>query len=133
MSALQQGVYSKLAANAPLMAAIGAIHDEAPQDADGADVSAFPYVTIGEDTEANWSTSTWSGYQATISVHVWSRYRGRKECKDIQALVRTALHRTALTVAGYSHVNTEFETSTTVLDSDGVTRHGIQTFRVLLS
>lgn len=133
MSAIQQAIYTKLTGNAPLMAAIVGVYDQAPQNIDGADISAFPFVNIGEDTVANWSTNDWSGYEATISVHVWSRYRGFKEAKDIQALIRTALHRTALTVSGSNHVNTEFETQTTVLDNDGVTRHGIQTFRVLLS
>jgi hypothetical protein len=47
------------------------------------------------------------------------------------AAVKTALHKTALTVTGFTHVSTLWEFSDTSLEDDGV-YHGVQRFRVLL-
>ena len=48
---------------------------------------AFPYVTIGESTAADFSTKTEAGQEHTITIHAWSRERGRKETKQILARI----------------------------------------------
>ena len=130
--AVQGAVYAALTAHAPLTALVRGIYDAQPRPLTGSDALQFPYVTIGEDTANDWSTDTASGADATITVHTWSRYRGRKEVKEIQAEIYAALHRQALTVAGYAFVSCDWISSDSLIDADGETRHGVQTFRLLV-
>lgn len=133
-SAVQAAIYAALTGSAPLMAAVKAVYDNVPQldERELAD-SDFPFVVIGEDDIEGDDTDTSLGFQIEAEIHVWSRYRGRKEAKDIQGLVYDALHRQTLTVAGFAFVDCVFEESRTVLDPDGKTRHGISIFRVMIS
>lgn len=119
---LQQAVYDTLTA-ASLSAPI---YDDVPQGA------AFPYVTIGEDTLADWSTDDNEGVRAAVTVHVWDRERGRKSVKALQNEVQRALSRATMSAAGYNFVTTDLADSESFLDADGKTRHGVQTFNVLI-
>jgi hypothetical protein len=131
-SAVQIAVYSALVANVDLDLLVnGRIYDAQPLTL-GSQALTFPYVTIGEDTHADWSTDTESGDDATITIHTWSRYNGRKEIKEIQGLIYSALHRASLTLSGYALVSIDWISSDSVIDVAGETRHGVQTFRLLL-
>lgn len=123
---LQQAVYSEMAGNAPLVAAVTGIYDNVPQ------TTAYPYVVIGEDTVTNWDTDTELGTNCTCVIHTWSRSRGKKETKEIQGLIYAALHRASLTASGYNMIDIQFESSDSFLDVDGLTRHGITNYRVLI-
>ena len=94
---------------------------------------SFPYVTIGEDSLVQWDTKTINGFDASVTIHVWSRESGRKEAKLIQAQIYAALHNKPLTLAT-DIMHTLQQTDAIVLqDPDGKTRHGIQTFRSLIA
>lgn len=125
-TAVQTAVYQKLSADAGLMALVTGVYDSVPQDA------AFPYVTIGEDVHNAWDTFDSVGSDATITVHTWSVARGRKEVKEIQGAIYEALSRTVLTYSGYGIISIDFDGSQSFMDADGLTRHGVQTFRVLV-
>lgn len=101
------------------------IYDHVPQDA------SFPYVVIGEGTATQWDTDDSTGSDATVTIHTWSRYRGRKEVKEMQRQIYNALHRYDLPVTGLNTVTVEWEHSETLLDPDGLTRHGILRFRII--
>lgn len=122
-TAVQQIVYDALTAYGPLTATV---YDSTPQD------SAFPYVTIGEDIVNQDDTDSELSVAASVTVHVWSRKRGRKETKELQGHIYDALHRAALTKAGFKVVSMDFQTATSFVDADGLTRHGVQEFRMLL-
>ena len=92
----------------------------------------FPYVTIGESTHNEFDTDDTLGDNATITVHTWSREAGRKETKTIQNYIYEALHRSEYSVENYDILGIDWESSQTLIDSDGKTRHGVQTFRVLI-
>jgi hypothetical protein len=130
--AIQAAVYGALTGNAALMALVQGVYDAQPRPLTGDDALLFPYVTIGDDTLSDWSTDTESGADATITIHTWSRYKGRKEEKTIQAAIYAALHRQALTVSGYAMVSVDWINSDSMTDADGETRHGVQTFRMIL-
>jgi hypothetical protein len=129
---LQGAIYSALTGNTALMALVQGVYDAQPRPLTGDDALLFPYVTIGDDTLNDWSTDTESGADATITIHTWSRYKGRKEEKTIQAAIYDALHRQALTVSGYALVSVDWINSDSMTDADGETRHGVQTFRMIL-
>lgn len=125
-TALQTAIYVALSNDAPLSALVMGVYDDVPQS------SAFPYVTIGEDVHTEWDTDTSSGSDATITIHAWSRAPGRKETKQIQGAIYDALHRSNLAVTGYATVGVDWQQSESFIDADGETRHGVQTFRVIL-
>jgi hypothetical protein len=109
-----------------------AIYDAVPQADDAGSDIPFPYVTIGDDTAIDWDTDTSVGKEATITIHSWSRYRGRKEVKEIQGAIYETLHLSQLPVDGYDTVLCFSEFSESLVDPDGLTRHGIQRFRIIL-
>lgn len=126
-TALQTAIYTRL--NAQLSYDV---YDNAPQVSDSS--TGFPYVTIGEDTVNEWDTDGFLGADCTVMVHTWSRYRGRKETKEMQGAIYDALHRqeSSLAFTGFRFVGCDFQTSQSFLDADGLTRHGVMTFRVIM-
>jgi hypothetical protein len=119
-SAIQEAVFERLAAQPNLT-----VYDDVPKN------KTFPYVVVGEDTHVPFDTDDSLGAESTVTIHVWSRYRGKKEAKDIQGVVYDALTRQDLTIAGYDLITIEFDYSDVMLDADGITRHGVQRFRFL--
>lgn len=108
-----------------------AVYDNVPQGVYGDD-SAFPYIVIGDDADNAFNTDDSQGSDATVDVHIWSRQMGRAETKEIQGLVFDALSRQDLTIANKNVVSIEQTTALTYLDPDGKTRHGVQSFRVIV-
>ena len=124
-SAIQTDIYEVL--NAGLSYPV---YDDVPFLPEGAPTENFPYVVIGDDTLVPFDNDTQIGVEATLTIHVWSKYRGRKEAKDIQGEIYTLLNRASLTIAGYDVVDILFEFSETFVENDGNTRHGVQRFRI---
>ncbi len=132
--AVQTAIYNALTASAPLMAAIVGVYDDVPQldERDPPD-DEFPFVTIGEDDVNEDDTDTSLGFSILAEVHVWSRARGRTQCKEILGLIYDALHRQTLTVAGFTFVDSLFDESDSDRDADGRTYHGFSTFRITIT
>ena len=123
---LQKAIYSRLTGFAALMALADSVYDHVPQEAN------FPYVVIGDDAYAPLDTHDTIGSDSTATVHTWSRYRGLKETKQIQREIYNALHRHSLSVTGADTTDCQFIFGDIFLDQDGLTRHGVQQFRVML-
>ena len=124
--ALQQTVFDALDDDSTLQSKISDVYDFVPTG------TAYPYVVIGEDTLTNNGTKTIDSNEHTIMVHTWSRYRGRKEVKDIMARIYELLNNSSLTVSGASLVNAKAEFSDIIIDQDGITKHGVQRFRFVV-
>lgn len=124
-SALQAAIYSAL--DTALTEAVysnGAVPDN----------TASLYVVIGDDTHIEWDTDGTTGFESTITIHTWdnaSATRGLLAIKTLMGSIYTALHRATLTVAGYDAISCDFEFSETYIESDNVTRHGVQRFRII--
>lgn len=125
---VQQLIYDVLAADSALQSLGAPVYDNVKQG------SAYPYVAIGEDLHNEWDTFTSIGSDCSVSVHTWSRQRGRRQIKQMQGAIYNALHRkeSTFTVTGYNVVLCDFVNSQSFLDSDGLTRHGVQTFRIII-
>jgi hypothetical protein len=123
---VQTVVYDQLTASVALMASVEGVYDAVPE------TETFPYITIGDDAHVEWDTSPELGSNVSITIHTWSRGRGRRETKEIQGYIYDALNRVELTATGYSFAGIDFEQSDSFLDADGLTRHGISTFRILI-
>lgn len=125
--ALQQALHACLTSNANVLTALGGprVYDDVPERAQ------FPYVTIGQTTERDWSTGSEDGSEHTLTLHVWSRAAGRKEANAVIAAARAALHDAALTLDGHRLINLRHEFSDARRDPDGETFHGTARFRAV--
>jgi hypothetical protein len=119
---VQEVIYAKLVADIAYP-----VYDDKPQDD-----SAFPYVTIGEDNYTFADTDTELMCNASITINTWSRYRGREEIKQMQDAIYNSLHRADLTATGYNFVTITQDSAISFYDADGITRHGVQTFNLLI-
>lgn len=126
-TAVQSAIYAKLILNADIISEAIPVYDAVPQGD-----NSFPYVTVGEDSHAAFDTDSENINIASIVVHSWSRYRGRAEIKKIQGYIYESLHRSSLTYAGFKFVNIMQSGSESFFDSDGLTRHGAQTFTLII-
>jgi hypothetical protein len=127
--ALQDAVHAALAGSAETQALIGnpvRLYDHVPEDA------AFPYVELGEVNARRFDSQSRSGLDCTLTLNVWSRYRGRREVKQILDATYGALHDGALSIAGNAHVLTSFQSAETRRDADGLTYHGVARYRVIV-
>jgi hypothetical protein len=129
--AVQSAVLAALQ-GAPALTALladgaGGVYDSVPAE------SAYPYVVIGEATAVPGEADSKDAdvMEQTLTLHTWSRYLGLAEAKQIMAAVVAALDQANLSISGHSLVLLRFEFSSTFLDPDGLTRHGVQRFRVI--
>lgn len=129
-AALQQSVYDRLTAYAPVNSAVVGIYSDVPQSAEPEDEAAFPYVTIGPIIPAPWSTDDTPGVTALVDVGVWTRGHSRLAARAIADDVYSALNRYHLSIAGVNTVDCLFESATDLMDPDGKTHHEVVTFRV---
>lgn len=107
------------------------VYDDVPYLPEGMPAENFPYVVIGDDTAIPFDNDTNVGVDSTLTIHVWSRARGRKETKGIQGEIYALLNRSTITIATYTVVDALFEFSQTFVEGeDGATRHGVQRFRI---
>ena len=124
---LQKAIYDTLDGSVTGMdGASVTVYDDVPEDV------SYPYVILGEETTANNGSVTLDGVEHTLTIHVWSQYRGRREIKEIMESVYSLLHNTAISVSGASLVNIRQEFSNTLAENDGITRHGVMRFRVVV-
>jgi len=93
--------------------------------------NSYPFITLGEETAIDYSTNNLVGAETTINIHIWSRYKGSKQTKEIMDKVHDLLHDVSLTVSGVNLINLRFEYSDIMRDPDGITRHGVMRFRAI--
>jgi len=130
--AVQTVIYNALIGHAPLMLLVNGVYDSVPQDEE------FPYVTIGEAIHSEDDTTGTIGHAVSALINCWTRFtptegsRGRLKTKQIQGEIFSALHRQNFSVAGYDVIDVAFEQSQSFVDQDGLTRHGVQNFRVII-
>ena len=102
------------------------VYDTAPQD------SSFPYITIGEAITQENGTQTTINQHVNYTINVWSRKDSSKETKVLQGEVFDALHLTKFSASGYSFTENICLSSQDFKDTDAVTRHGVQEFKLTI-
>lgn len=124
---LQQAIYTAITGAAAVQALLGnpaRVYDRVPRGE-----PTYPYVTLGETTVTDAGAKGGVNIDHhTIALHVWSRYDGHKETKQILDAIRDALHhQTGLTVTGHTLVELthEFTEMFGEDNQDGVTWHGV--------
>lgn len=121
---LQKAIYQILSASLPLQAIVaGRIFDEVPQG------ESFPYIVIGDDDLKPWDLDCKLGFEALITIHAFSRYKGRKEAKEIGAKIYDLLHNASIVTDNFASAVCVLDMQTTMVEGDGVTRHLVARFR----
>lgn len=96
-----------------------------------AGLDTFPAIVLGEDQELPADSV---GRYTTLhsNIHIWVREAGLGGAKEIAGAVRRILsspQRSSWTRDGYRSLDVTFEGSRFLRDPDGVTSHGIVSFR----
>lgn len=106
------------------------IYDRVPDNA------AFPYVKYGGDQvlqdDIDAGDCLQEAFEVFVTLHAWSRKVGQVEAKTLGGAIRAALHNVALTVTGHRLVVLEHDSTRYLEDPDGLSSHGVLTFRALL-
>ena len=123
--ALQSSIYTALNVSAITSTLACGVYDEVVEG------NSYPFITLGEETAIDYSTNNLVGSETTINIHIWSRYKGSKQTKQIMDKVHDLLHDVSLTVSGVNLINLRFEYSDIMRDPDGITRHGVMRFRAI--
>ena len=117
---LQAAIYVKLTNDTTLAGVITGVFDFANVPLN----QPFPYITIGDATEAPNNTLGRRGYDATLTIHIWSKYKGSKECQTILARMNYLLDQKPLTLASQTSVSMMYDFSQTMNDpNDQTIRH----------
>lgn len=124
---LQKAIFAALLADSGLVATLGGgkVFDHAPASA------AFPYVTFGRASVYDWNTSTETGTEQLLTLHVWSKARGKKETLDIMERVRLALDGAPLELEGRHLIDLRLDYSEARYDDDLDVYHGQLRFRAV--
>lgn len=118
--------------NVPAIMAIAAgIYDRPPPEPFGK-TGKTAYVSLGAADTVEDDADCIAGLETTIQVDIWSRAPGRREGTELTDLVRRALHRQPLTIAGNAICDAWVVLTRILDDPDGKTTHGVvqATFRV---
>ena len=75
----------------------------------------------------------YDGLEAIITLHIGSQYRGTKEIRTWMDKAHSLLHDASLTLTTEQGVLCRFLRSEIVTDSDGITRHGVMRFSLLIN
>lgn len=124
---LQKALFARLHENSELAGLmIGVrLYDQAPANA------KFPYLTFGRTSVYDWSTDTESGSEHLVTLHAWSKERGKSQCHDLIEAVRAALDDAALALPGHALVRLRAEYSEVRYEDDTDVHHGLIRFRAL--
>lgn len=103
------------------------VYDEVPQNTPPA------FIVTGDLNMNEYDGDDFTGFDGTIQIDTFTTYRGKKQCADIMSGIYDALHRSELTITGYTWLGIDCEYSDIIRESDGLTRHGVQRFRFKLT
>lgn len=128
---LQLAIFDKLNSDVDLSALVVGIYDNVTQVANPDDNNEFPFLTISQGRIAPWDDDLKRGGQADIEIHTWSRAHNALEAKQVMDAVYNCLHRATIVINGWSFVGCDLVDQVNPMrDPDGVTRHGVQTYRI---
>lgn len=92
----------------------------------------FPLIWTEEPSNDDWSTKTEDGISATVALHIGSRYNGTAEIRQLKKRVYELLNNQPLTLSEGKAVLVVYEGDRTFFDDDGVTRHCVMQFNVIV-
>lgn len=130
---IQTALYARLVAALAALTPAKAVYDKVPEGIhnDPKESTRWPFIEIGESIGIPDDTHSSYGQREVITLHVWSRYGGAKQVKQIGDALVESLHHTFWSVTGAEMVYSRVESRRHLDDPDGVTQHGV--FEVAVS
>jgi hypothetical protein len=92
----------------------------------------FPCIRLGEDQELPGDDVVGRYTDLFATLHIWTREPGLADAKAIAGAVRRALALTTWSRDGYRCIDTRLDSARFLRDPDGVTGHGIVTFKAVI-
>lgn len=132
LSKLINAVYDRIDGHA--LTSTYRVFDYVPHD-NAAINTDFPFVTIGDvygGRSAPFGAQDYDPEDNVISIHVWSNYKGKKECADMMDNICQALTGTDFVIAGYTMLLKLVDDYSIIVDDTEPANpiyHGIITFR----
>lgn len=127
---LQAAVVTRLKADATLVALLkgqAAVYDQPPETVPIYYVRVGDFLSIPDNDHGSY------GREITMTLHVWTKYRGNKVGQDISARIIELLDHQgdALNLAGHRVVSIRHEFDQALTDPDPEIRHHVLRFRVV--
>lgn len=97
------------------------------------DLTPYPKIWLEDGGSDDWSNKDDDGIEAIVNLHIGSRYDGTKEIRGLMDKCHDALMNVDLVLANGQSVLCQFARHDLVTDSDGITRHAIMRFSLLIS
>ncbi|MCB1425421.1 MAG: DUF3168 domain-containing protein [Zhengella sp.] len=125
---LQKAIHAALTGNEDVTRLTGGprVYDFAPERA------RFPYITIGRTSVYDWSTGDDSGSEHLVTLHVWSRARGKAEAHAIIEAAEQALRDFSPDLEGHRLVGLFREFAEVYFDVEMELQHGLLRYRALV-
>lgn len=137
-AAMQAAIHARLVASGAIATAMGGTaraYDKAP-DRDPANWPE-PFVRIGDDQVVGDSNGCADGWEFFATIHTYSRdtRRPRMVVKELMNHIADAVGNEGNLpdAAGFVVHTVDLEQSRTFFEADGLTVHGVQTFRYLIA
>jgi hypothetical protein len=109
------------------------VFDDVPRDPMSGDVTAaFPYISFGREQVVPVDVDCIPGSEIYIDLDIWSREEGFVEVKKIAWRMRKLLHDRDLGIEEAGLVSIAYDGRRLLRDPDGITRHGVVTFRAIV-
>jgi hypothetical protein len=128
--ALQEAVYKRLKDSTALASKISEVYDGFPDQEKNP--SKFPFITIGDANSVPFNSYQHAGEEVYFDIHIWSRYRGFKEGLEITGIVQSLFNQQEIDVEEFGTVSSFLESTDTMRDTDGITRHIILRYRFII-
>lgn len=113
-------------ANAATPFVTGGILDDVPEG-----YAVFPYIEVGEWVAPQEDASLSDGYDAVLTLRIWTRSGGQKGIHDVYSAMRPVLHAQTFTVDGFRTCITQVKSLITFKPTDGVTYPGTVRVQVI--
>jgi len=121
---LQKAIYGALDGNVTVSGNAVPVHNPPPTDA------AYPYIEIGDENSADFSTHTERARERFVILNVWSNEPGKSEVYSILAQMEMLLDRARLTLGTGRAWDVQATSTQITRDLDGRTFTGSMTLRV---
>ena len=96
------------------------------------DETTFPHILYGFDAE-DAGIKGQTSYNVTLTLDVWSAYRGEAQVWQINDLIVAILDRTPVTIASGTISFQKLSSVNVVTEGDGRTRHGTIVYNLMVT
>ena len=124
---LQLGLYARLQQSTDLQAMLGdpaRLYDAVPPDA------IFPFATIGEAQVKDYPGVS-GAFEHEIRIHIYSRWGGRKEVKEITDIVQGLLHDASFSLTDHRVAHSRLMFADIFRQADAETFQAVTRFRII--